>query len=121
MYTYLVPTNQAWEVFKLDHPTDHQVTLMIIYIYLYMTCFPSLYIQVSLGYFSYKVSQSYFSYRITQLLERHTQVGAKLSLDMMVEDSREGRGVQVTRGSPVLVKKIVENGGRMLNSPEEGI
>ena len=41
------------------------------------------------------------------MLERHTHVGAKLSLDQMIEEG----GLAVTRGSPVVVKKVVEDTG----------
>ena len=41
------------------------------------------------------------------MLERHTHVGAKLSLDNMVEKG----GLGVTRGAPVVVQKLVEDQG----------
>ena len=41
------------------------------------------------------------------MLERHTHVGAKLSLDQMVKKG----GLGVTRGAPVVVQKVVEDQG----------
>ena len=51
---------------------------------------------------------------MTHLLERHAQVGAKLSLDQLVMESVNGGGLEVARGSPVVVRRTVENGGLVI-------
>ena len=51
---------------------------------------------------------------MTHLLERHAQVGAKLALNQLWMESVNGGGLEVTRGSPVVVRRTVENGGLVM-------
>ena len=53
---------------------------------------------------------SYF-YQVHHLLERHLQVGVKLSLDQLMQDSQEGQGFQVLRGAPLNLERTVQNEG----------
>ena len=101
--TYLVPTDQAWEQARLDYPSAYKVIMKAkyrIYIFNESDC------QV--------LTLGYSPYRVTHLLERHAQVGAKLSLDQLVLESVNGGGLEVTRGSPVVVRRTVENGGLVM-------
>ena len=45
------------------------------------------------------------------LLERHLSVGVALSLHQLVQNSKQGAGLQVIRGQPLQVKTVEENGG----------
>ena len=99
--TYLIPTDQAWEQARLDYPSAYEVSMKTKYkICIFTDCKV-----LTLGY---------SPYRVTHLLERHAQVGAKLSLDQLVLESVNGGGLEVTRGSPVVVRRTVENGGLVI-------
>ena len=53
-----------------------------------------------------------FFYQVHHILERHLQVGAKLSINELVKASQEGKGFEVMRGSPLQVTTQEENGGK---------
>ena len=101
--TYLVPTDQAWEQARLDYPSTYKVSMKPKY---------RIYIFTESDWQA--LTHGYSPYRVTHLLERHAQVGAKLSLDQLVLESVNGGGLEVTRGSPVVVRRTVENGGLVM-------
>ena len=54
-----------------------------------------------------------FFYQVHHILERHLKVGAKLSLNDLVNASQEGKGFEVFRGSPLQLTTQEENGGEL--------
>ena len=54
-----------------------------------------------------------FFYQVHHILERHLQVGAKLSINELVKASQDGKGFEVMRGSPLQVSRQEENGGNL--------
>ena len=52
-----------------------------------------------------------YFYQVHHILERHLQVGAKLSLGELLNQTRDGPGFQVMRGSPLQVTTEEDNGG----------
>ena len=53
-----------------------------------------------------------YYYQVHHILERHLQVGAKLSLNELLKASQEGKGFEVMRGSPLQLSMQEENGGK---------
>lgn len=80
-FTFLVPTDQAWEQIRKDYATAYKVLFM-----------------------------GEFFYQVHHILERHLRVGAKLSIDDLVKASNEGKGFEVMRGSPLQLVTEEKNG-----------
>ena len=53
-----------------------------------------------------------FFYQVHHILQRHLQVGAKLSINDLVKATQEGKGFEVMRGSPLQVSTQEKNGGK---------
>jgi len=81
-FTYLVPTDQAWGLIKKEFATAYKILFMGDYYY-----------------------------QVHHILQRHLQVGEKLSLNELLKVSREGKGFEVMRGSPLQLSTRGENGG----------
>jgi len=73
-FTYLVPTDQAWDQIKTDFATAYKILFM-----------------------------GDFFYQTRKILERHIKIGSKLSLADMTRVSEEAGGVGVLRGAPLTV------------------
>jgi len=80
-FTYLVPTDQAWGLIKKEFATAYKILFMGDYYY-----------------------------QVHHILQRHLQVGEKLSLNELLKVSREGKGFEVMRGSPLQLSTRGENG-----------
>jgi len=91
-FTYLVPTDQAWDILKKDFATAYKVLFMGDYYY-----------------------------QVHHILERHLQVGAKLSLNELLKASQEGKGFEVMRGSPLQLSMQEENGEMVTTVSYDGI
>jgi uncharacterized surface protein with fasciclin (FAS1) repeats len=91
-FTYLVPTDQAWQKLKTEYATAHKVLFMGDYYY-----------------------------QVHHLLERHLQVGKKLSLAELVNVTRNGEGFEVMRGPPLQVLTEEENGESVTKVTYDGI
>ena len=71
-FTYLVPSDQAWEDIKKEHASVYKVSShLILYSRLYLTFFQILFM-------------GDFYYQTHHVLERHLKVGVKMSLKDMV-------------------------------------
>jgi len=84
-FTYLAPSNEAWEDLRRRHATAHKQLFM-----------------------------GRFWYTTTMLLERHLKVGEGLSAEELVRrtEENEGRGVQFLRGAPLaFVRDLTDDGG----------
>lgn len=99
-FTYLVPSDQAWEDVKKEHASAYKILFM-----------------------------GDFYYQAHHVLERHLKVGDKMSLRDMVSvgllvnipwhlfvvlqisATQSGTGVEVMRGPPLQVSTSIENGG----------
>jgi len=84
-FTYLVPTNQAWEKLQKQYATAYKVLFM----------------------------GEYF-YQVHHILERHLQVGAKLSLGELLNKTRDGPGFQVMRGAPLQITTEEDKNGELV-------
>jgi len=91
-FTFLVPTDKAWEQIKKDFATAYKVLFM-----------------------------GDFFYQVHHILERHLKVGAKLSLNDLVNASQEGKGFEVFRGSPLQLTTQEENGEMVTTVSYDGI
>jgi len=91
-FTFLVPTDQAWDQIKNDFATAYKVLFM-----------------------------GDFFYQVHHILERHLKVGAKLSLNELVKASQEGKGFEVMRGSPLQLSTQEENGEIVTTVSYDGI
>eukprot|EP00090_Calanus_glacialis_P012795 TRINITY_DN2142_c0_g1_i1.p1 TRINITY_DN2142_c0_g1~~TRINITY_DN2142_c0_g1_i1.p1 ORF type:complete len:616 (-),score=157.05 TRINITY_DN2142_c0_g1_i1:467-2314(-) len=91
-FTFLVPTDQAWDQIKKDFATAYKVLFM-----------------------------GDFFYQVHHILERHLQVGAKLSINELVKASQEGKGFEVMRGSPLQLSTQEENGEMVTTVSKDGI
>jgi len=85
-FTFLVPTDQAWEQIQRDFASAYKVLFM-----------------------------GDFFYQVHHILERHLKVGAKLSLNELVTASQEGRGFEVVRGTPLQLS-VEEKHGEMVTT-----
>jgi len=81
-FTYLVPTDQAWEDLKSgDFASAYKILFM-----------------------------GDFYYQTHHILERHLKVGAKMSLKQMLANSKDGKDFDVLRGPSLKVFTKEENG-----------
>merc|ERR1719266_2751552 len=81
-FTYLVPTDQAWEDLKSgDFASAYKILFM-----------------------------GDFYYQTHHILERHLKVGAKMSLKQMLDNSKHGKDFDVMRGPSLKVFRKEENG-----------
>merc|ERR1712079_935245 len=82
-FTYLVPTDQAWEDLKSgDFASAYKILFM-----------------------------GDFYYQTHHILERHLKVGAKMSLKQMLDNSKDGKDFDVMRGPSLKIFTKEENGG----------
>lgn len=91
-FTFLVPTDQAWDQIKQDFATAYKVLFM-----------------------------GDFFYQVHHILERHLKVGEKLSLHELVRNSQDGKGFEVMRGSPLQLSEQEENGEMVTTVSYDGI
>jgi len=80
-FTYLVPSDQAWEDVKKEHASAYKILFM-----------------------------GDFYYQAHHVLERHLKVGDKMSLRDMISATQSGTGVEVMRGPPLQISTSIENG-----------
>ena len=54
-----------------------------------------------------------FVYQTHHILERHLKIGAKMSLKEIIDDSLNGRGLDVLRGPALQIYSEETNGGKL--------
>jgi len=81
-FTYLVPTDQAWEQLKTgDFASAYKILFM-----------------------------GEFYYQTHHILERHLEIGSKQTLKQLVDASENGNGIDVMRGPPLKLSRKLVNG-----------
>ena len=55
-----------------------------------------------------------FVYQTHHILERHLKIGAKMSLEEIIDDSLNGKGLDVLRGPALQIYSEETNGGKLL-------
>jgi len=82
-YTYLVPSNQAWEELNRKLTTVHKILFM-----------------------------GQFSYQTDQILERHLRIGQELTASEMVAQTDHMGGIGMLRGlNPLKFKHVIDSDG----------
>ena len=109
MFTYLVPTDKAWDKLKKDFATAYKVIEV-------KTTKRQLLHHTSTSLLFQILFMGDFYYQTHRILERHLKVGEKLSLKQLVDGSKDGRGIEVLRGSPLQLYSKEENGGKISKS-----
>jgi uncharacterized surface protein with fasciclin (FAS1) repeats len=92
-FTYLVPTDQAWESLRTGE-------------------FASAYKILFMGNFVYQTQH---------ILERHLKIGAKMSLKEIIDDSLKGKGLDVLRGPALQIYSEETNGETMTFVNYDGV
>jgi len=83
-YTYLVPSNQAWEVLNQKLTSVHKILFM-----------------------------GQFSYQTNQILERHLRIGQELTASEMVAQTDHMGGIEMLRGlNPLRFKHVTDSDGK---------
>ena len=54
-----------------------------------------------------------FVYQTHHILERHLKIGAKMSLKEIIDDSLNGKGLDVLRGPALQIYSEETNGGKL--------
>ena len=55
-----------------------------------------------------------FVYQTHHILERHLKIGAKMSLKEIIDDSLNGKGLDVLRGPALQIYSEETNGGKVI-------